>query len=356
MAGETRMPWGRCPGLAFHRLRPAPYLLYGAAAWNTIWLADAFVAEYALPSLLALAAIAFAAGLLLLHPRAMASLGAALMVVALVAWLSDSGPVGGDWWHTGAFLIVALSLAGDRFLSVRNPFAKPWPARVMLCCAWVLGVAWSSEMFHSGGHYTGLALIALGFLGYAAAFRTRTAGVLSLFAGVLATGPLLLDPSQGMPLGTLWAAYASLIVYWLAAERGLNFVLTRTKANIAPGHATTLTVLLAGIPTLLGVLCVARIDAIQNFYLTMAWTAWGLAIFCWALVTRQAWFRYMGLAVFALALLRAFLVDVWHLEPLLRVGAMLFLGTALLAVAYGYTRWRASQVGAEETAREGEKE
>jgi hypothetical protein len=64
----------------------------------------------------------------------------------------------------------------------------------------------------------------------------------------------------------------------------------------------------------------------------------------------------MGLAVFALALLRAFLVDVWHLEPLLRVGAMLFLGTALLAVAYGYTRWRASQVGAEETAREGEKE
>ena len=44
MAGESHMLWGRCPGLAFHRLRPAPYLLYGAAAWNTVWLADAFCA------------------------------------------------------------------------------------------------------------------------------------------------------------------------------------------------------------------------------------------------------------------------------------------------------------------------
>lgn len=331
------------PGLAFHRLLPMPYLLYGCVAWNTIWMIDAYCPDHLHAVVLAGAAAVFAVALLALHARAMASLGAVLMAVALVAWLSNQSLAETRWWHIGALAMVALSIAGDRFLTLRNPFNKPWPARVMLCCAWVICLAWNGKMGDHGWHYSGMALIAGAFLAYAALFRSRTAGALSLLAGALATFPLIVATEHGMTLGALWAGYAALIVYWLAAERGVTLVLNRIRVAIAPGHITTITVLLAGTPTLLGVLCLSRVDTIQNFYLTMAWTAWGLAIFCWALFTRQPWFRYMGLGVFALALARTFFVDVWRLEVIYRVGAVLFLGAALLTVAYGYTRWRASQ-------------
>jgi hypothetical protein len=336
--------WGlRRPGLAFHRLLPMPYLLYGCAAWNTIWMIDAYCPEYLHAVILAGAAAAFAVALLVLHARAMASMGAVLMAVALVAWLSNQSLAETRWWHIGALAIVALSIAGDRFLTARNPFNRPWPARALLCCAWVVCLAWNGEMGEQGWHYTGMALIAGAFLAWAALFRSRTAGALSILTGVFATFPLIVATEHGMTLGALWAGYSALIVYWLAAERGVTMVLNRIRVAIEPAQVTTITVLLAGTPTLLGVLCLSRVDTIQNFYLTMAWTAWGLAIFCWALFTRQPWFRYMGLGVFALALARTFFVDVWRLEVIYRVGAVLFLGAALLTVAYGYTRWRTSQ-------------
>ncbi|MCC6145464.1 MAG: DUF2339 domain-containing protein, partial [Candidatus Hydrogenedentes bacterium] len=345
-ASEARW-WGASrPGLAFQRLLPMPYLLYGAAAWNTIWVIDTLAPLYALPTLLAVAAAVFGLGVLVLHARAMASLSVAIMGVALFAWHVNSEATGTPAWHVGGFTLVALALVGDRFLTRRNPFPRPWPARALLCLAWLACLGWNDRMLEHGWHYSGLALIAGALLGYTALFRTRTAGALALITGLFATMPLIVDPVPGMTLGATWAAYGSLIAFWLAAERGVTIALQRTKVELLPGHATTFTVLLAGTPTLLGVLCLSRIDAIQNFYLTMAWTAWGLAIFCWALATRQPWFRYMGLAVFALTLSRVFLLDVWRLEGLYRIGAVLFLGMALLSVAFGYTRWRASQAGA----------
>lgn len=336
--------WGHArPGLAFQRLLPLPYLLYGATAWNTIWVIDTLSPLYALPSLLAVAATAFGLAVLVLHARAMASLAAILLGVALFAWRVNSGATGTPAWHVGGLALITVGLVGDRFLTLHNPFPKPWPARTLFGLAWLACLGWNDRMLLDGWQYTGLALIAAGCLTWTALFRTRTAGALALLSGVFGTIPLIVDPVPGMTLPATWAAYGSLIAFWLATERGVAIALQRTKAELMPGHATTFTILLAGTPTFLGVLCLARIDAIQNFYLTMAWTAWGLAIFCWALLTRQPWFRYMGLAVFALTLSRVFLLDVWRLEGLYRVGAVLFLGVALLSVAYGYTRWRASQ-------------
>lgn len=354
-AVEARWWGANRAGLAFHRLLPVPYLLYSAAAWNTVWLADTCCPDYAMPTVLALAAGAFGLALLLLHPRAMASLSAALMAIALIAWIGDNQIFETRGWHLGALAIVVISFAGDRFLTLYNPFKRPWPARLLLLWAWFTCLAWNGRMLDHGWHYTGIAFIAGTYLVYAAFFRTRTAGALALLAGVLGTLPLLAGATPGMTLSATWAAYASLIVFWIATERGVTISLARARVPLAPGHGTAFTVLLTGTPTALGILCLTRIDTIHSFYLTMSWTAWGLVIFCWALVTRQPWFRYMGLATFALTLGRVCLVDVWRLEGLYRVGATLFLGAALLSVAFGYTRWRATQSEAS-TDNKGEQE
>lgn len=346
-AGATSVEerwWGPRVGLAFQRLLPAPYLLYGVFAWSGLWLVDRLFPDAVQPGAVAVLAMLLALAMPWLHARAMATWSTALVAVATLVWLGERPgtlPVG--WWHASAAVLVGLSLAGDRYFTARKPFAQPWPGRVLLFCAWIACTGYNREMAHGGWQYTGSAAIALGFLGYGGLFRSGTAALLSLAGAVMATVPLLLNASSRMELVALCAAYVSLIVYWLCVERGVAIVLKRTRFKLVEGHETAIGLGLAGVTALLGVLCLARIETIHDFYLTLSWTVWALAIFCWALVTRQPWFRYAGLATFGLALGRAFLLDVWKLEGLYRAGALMTLGAALLAVAYGYIRWRASQ-------------
>lgn len=344
LGGERRWWWGECPGLIYHRLLPAPYLLYGLVGWCGFFLAERLFPDAAVPLALAGLAAVLALALPWLHARAMTVVSTTLVAVATLYWLgNEAGDLSGSLWHWSALVLVLTALAGDRYSHRHRPFAQPWPGRVLLFCGWCTCTNYNLEMAQYGWHYSGSAVIALGLLGYGALFRSGTAGLLSLVSAVLATVPLLIDFHPSMALAPLCAAYVSLIVYWLCAERGGTMVLVRTPIELTPDRATALALLFTGIPALLGVLCLARISMIHDFYLTIAWTVWALVIFCWAMATRQRWFRYMGLATFGLALGRALLIDVWKLEGLYRVGAMLSLGVALLAVAYGYTRWRVSQ-------------
>lgn len=341
-AVESRY-WGeKRPGLAFHRLLPVPYLLYGVTAWNLVWLADDWLAINHLSLALTALAALFAIGSLALHARALSALAAVLLGLAMVAWIeSDTTLIAS--WRVGGIALLLAGLAGDRFLTRFNPYPRPWPARLMLLWVWLTALTWLDERLEGGWFLAGVAALGLAFLAYAGLFRTRTGGALAAFAGVMATLPLLLGTAGPMAPAEVWAAHGVVILFWLAAERGLSLLLDRLAIRQSPAGLRALAITVAGTPALLGILGLTRIETIQNFYLTMAWTAWGLALFGWAVFTRQPWFRYAGLAVFALSLSRAFLIDVWRLEGLYRVGAMLFLGVALLAVAFGYTRWRATQ-------------
>lgn len=342
--------WGERPGHFVYRTLPAPYLLYGAFAWSALWYLHAFAPEAYLPA--ALAGLAFLLGVatIALHARALTVAGISVLVAAGMFWLAaghETPPEAS--WRLCAYILLATALAGERFFAWRKPFPKIWPCWLMLVNAWGVCIAYNQEAASPEWRFAGIAFTALMFVGYAYAVRSGAAAMLSLASAVIATLPMVLKTVPAVTADPyhvatgLIAAYVALIVYWLVAERAAFVTLRRTRFQLPEAQATSAGVLLAALPALLGVLCVARIEPVHDFYLTLSWTVWALAIFGWALVTHQSWFRYMGLAVLGLALGRAFLMDVWKLEGLYRAGAMLVLGSALLGVGYGYTRWRASQ-------------
>jgi len=336
--------WGARAGLALHHLLPAPYVAYGAIAWGGMWLLNANYLYPVLPVTLVLLAVAFGVALPWLHRRAMALATTAITLVALVTWVGTATPeVPGPWFHGAFVALLVVAVAGDRLFAYFQPFPKPLLGRLLLVIAWIACTHYNIEITSNLLYYVGLAGVALAFLVYGAAFKTRTAVVLSLVSGIMASVPLLLMPLSPASIVLIVAAYASVITYWLCTERGTTIVLERTGIELLTEYRILLNMVLTGLPTLLGIVALTRIEAIHDYYLTIGWTVWALALFVWALTTRQPWFRYAALATIGLATSRAFFVDVWKLEGLYRVGAMIFLGLALLSVAYGYTRWRAMQ-------------
>jgi uncharacterized membrane protein len=343
-ATESRW-WGNRPGLNIHRLLPTPYLLYGSVAWGGLWLTAAFYSYPVRPVAFMALAVAFGLAVPWLHRRATTVFGTLLSIAAFVAWVSNVTPAPpGPWFHGTFALILAGALGGDRLFAQFKPFARPIPGAVLLAVAWLASFHFNKELSASAWYFTGLAALSLAFLGYGALFRTRTAVVLSLISAAFATVPLLAMPlNSTVTTAAICGAFGAVIIYWLGAERGTTIVLERTGFQLVPGHRPILNAVLTGLPTLLGIVWFTRIEAIHDFYLTISWTVWALALFVWALTTKQPWFRYAALCTIGLAIGRAFLVDVWQLEGLYRVGAMIFLGLALLGVAFGYTRWRATQ-------------
>lgn len=355
-AVESRW-WGKRPGLAFHHLLPTPYLVYGAIAGGGLFLIDARYMAPALPVALAVFAVAFGVALPWLHRRAMAIFGTLLTLAACVAWVDGGTPASPDVWFHGTFLLLlATTLAGDRLLVHYRPFAQRLLGPVLLLTTWFAAFHYNQELTSSAWRYTGFAAMAVAFLGYAAWFRSRAAAFLSLLSAVVGTIPLLLFSFNHASPGVLCVAYVAMTGYWLISERGATRLLERTRVELLPGHQPTLNAFLTGIPALLIVVGLTKFNVIHDFYLTICWTVVALILFVWALVTRQPWFRYVGLCTVALAIGRAFLVDVWRLEGPYRVGALVFLGLALLTVAYGYTRWRATEIAeqVEEKRVEGE--
>lgn len=76
-------------------------------------------------------------------------------------------------------------------------------------------------------------------------------------------------------------------------------------------------------------------------FITIGWFAVAAGEFVLSLAFRQREFRYAGLAVIALSLVRLFLVDMSEQDPLLRVAAFAVVGAGLLSISIGYFKWMA---------------
>jgi hypothetical protein len=77
---------------------------------------------------------------------------------------------------------------------------------------------------------------------------------------------------------------------------------------------------------------------LEGAYLTSTWTGLALVLIVFSLPCRQAHYRYAGLAVFALAIGRAFLDINSTLTGFNKAAAFAVLCFVLLVVAYGYHR------------------
>ena len=343
-AGCESRVLGSRPGLAFQRLLPAPYVLYGVVTWWAFWFLVTQSPVRVALLLLMVVAVGQAALTRWFHKGSLAVYGTLMCTATLYYWLqADSTIQAHSAWSMTFGVLVMGALIMERIFDWTKPFAKAVPGAVLLVVAWVACYHFNDVIGDGAQRTVGLVLMAFGFLAYGGIFRRGTAVALSLVTAALATGPLFFGAYDGATVSTVAVAFGSVMAYWLVAERGATLVLKRTGLELLPGHAPVLTGVLTALPALLGIVGLSNVDAIHDFYLTISWTVWALVLFAWALFTHQSWFRYVALGTIGLAISRAFLVDVWQLSGGYRVAAMIFLGLALLGVAFGYTRWRASQ-------------
>lgn len=328
---------GPRPGLAYHQAAAAPYLLYGVTAW----LLGCYIYANLDPlyNALGLTIAAVIAALLmnLLCPRALALCAMGLLVWAAGAWCSWRPGFGWLLWHALGIGITALALAGDRYLYWQRAFARHVPGSVLVVTSWLVLHSYTGQLAHPAWHFFWWAGIAFGLLAYGMAYRSRTAVIVSLL-GALATTVLLVHTSyaQTIELAPLLFGYGTVILFWLVWERLYTMAVSRFALPLSPLLKTALDGVLVALPSVLLVVFLHRIPLLSDFYLTIGWTAGALGLFGIALLVRQKYYRYAGLAVFALALARAFLIDTRKLEAVFRIAGVLVLGSVLLAVAYGY--------------------
>ncbi len=72
---------------------------------------------------------------------------------------------------------------------------------------------------------------------------------------------------------------------------------------------------------------------------TLIWTFLALTFFAAGLGLKDRHYRLGGLCLLGLAIGRVFFIDVWRLEPVIRILSFIALGTALLLVGYFYNRF-----------------
>jgi hypothetical protein len=78
----------------------------------------------------------------------------------------------------------------------------------------------------------------------------------------------------------------------------------------------------------------------RGFYMTASWSVLALVWFGLGILVRERVYRWLGLAVLALALGRVFVIDVWKLETLFRILSFMALGVALLLLGFVYNKYQ----------------
>jgi len=150
----------------------------------------------------------------------------------------------------------------------------------------------------------------------------------------------------------LVVAFAALAVFWLAAERAFAWCGEKTRQRVID----LLGVRRLGIqglePDMLPVALwtglmlvmayrIPHLTESNRAIITIGWFVVAAGSFVLSLVFKGRYYRYAGLAVIVLSLLRLFLIDMSEQDPLLRVAAFAVVGAGLLAISIGYYKWMA---------------
>jgi hypothetical protein len=77
-----------------------------------------------------------------------------------------------------------------------------------------------------------------------------------------------------------------------------------------------------------------------GFYLTAGWSLLACAIFILGMLLRERIYRFSGLGLIAVALVKIVVLDVWGLELFYRIISFMVLGVVLLLIGFLYTRYQ----------------
>ena len=163
--------------------------------------------------------------------------------------------------------------------------------------------------------------------------------------GVLTVGALLLAaritagcPGSGLPPYVEQSATLAIAALALGAA---CFAGLRMTANTARHERDIFTVFgVASAASLLAALSfeVWRLSWGSHLLLSLLWLAYGVALLAVGMKRTQPLARWLGLALLAVVFLKAFIIDLSTVDPLIRIGSFIATGVVLLAVAFVYQR------------------
>lgn len=239
--------------------------------------------------------------------------------------------------------LFAAALAAERAGAGEPLLAKlrqPGLAAVAaLLAAEFLSVHWLPVHWRVAGTL----VVVLAALGYAAFARLPELGATGILVALLVTWFAMIGdtyapslPAWSIPVITTGAA----ALFWFLTERALSRMPEPEWIRTQGTSIAAISGVLALLSALLLLRMLHQIEALSNFYLTIAWTLAAVALLLTGAATRQPFYRYAALGTFAVVTSRAALWDTRNLDLLPRTISWMLLGVVLLAVAYGYIRAR----------------
>ena len=78
----------------------------------------------------------------------------------------------------------------------------------------------------------------------------------------------------------------------------------------------------------------------RGFYLTMSWTMLAFLFFVAGYILKERVYRWSGLVLLGVGVVRVTLFDLWRLEAMYRMLSFLALGIVLLVLGFLYPRYQ----------------
>ncbi|MCX5771165.1 MAG: hypothetical protein NTZ09_12975, partial [Candidatus Hydrogenedentes bacterium] len=339
-------------GLDFHQRPISPYLLYGVVALLTALALNAQLTVFNCAVAMAGAAIAAGVLVFVLHPVAMGSIGLGFLLWACISYIRGIDIEAEPRWRLVVVGLAVLLVAADRFYTRFNERTRMGfigaPASVVACMI-VLVSYYDAERLGQW-FLPAVAATCFAFCAYAIVLRSAAAFATGVAAALLASGWVAARSFELESLDRgLVVAFAALAVFWLAAERAFAWCGEKTRQRVI----NLLGVRVKGLePDMLPVALwtglmlemayrIPHLMEANRAFITIGWFAVAAASFVLSLAFKGRYYRYAGLAVIVLSLLRLFLIDMSEQDPLLRVAAFAVVGAGLLAISIGYYKWMA---------------
>jgi hypothetical protein len=259
-------------------------------------------------------AVQFLRQLAIGHPSALLALGP-IAAIALLSWSTV------QWFKSKP----------ESSARIREPLLKT--ALIYRWAALPMSIAWIFEYAPERSRMIALALAGLVVFLFAGWKKSREALLLGAFFTGSAFAYFWLTASD---LATMQSTNLAAILLLLIQQQ----IAKRLPQNYAMDLRAHGAVIVAGNLTVWWFCTRWVLEQSSGFFLTASWSFLALIFFTCGIVVRERVYRWLGLALLALALGRIVIVDVWRLEMLYRILSFMALGIVLLVLGFVYSKYQ----------------
>ncbi|MEX1119440.1 MAG: DUF2339 domain-containing protein, partial [Terrimicrobiaceae bacterium] len=331
--------WQRSPCTATAQILPSVLIwLHSALAVGTIlvWALAAFAPNVELPVFAGLGLLVFAYGLLTRTGSfvAMSQIFVAATLLRFVSVMMDGIP----WiFPASAFGLLALQSGVSHLLQHRLPDVPATifiPHRRVLEVIALVGATFLVfQNVPASWIFLVLSSAAFFFFFTAATLKNSVPLNYAIFLALFAAFQFLRQFFS--PAIPSWQDFAGIALLLISQQIGRRRMQEMTLYSRPVEHVSIAAGIL-GLWLLVGEMVAA---SAQGFFLTVSWAVVAAISMTLGFALKERAYRWAGLVILCLSIVRIMVVDVWQLETIYRILSFLVLGVILVAIGFLYNRF-----------------